>query len=312
MSLNPKLLQRAFLALTCFSVLAGTWLIFQLETGRHCLDTRFVRSLVLSERPGRQGAVSEYPLCHQEKITRGLFFESFTLLKEEIEAFESVVLTLGGRMEPIDIEIVERPAYAISLQPERLELGVGILKADGMFLKALNSVWLLQINKSLLENPLMSEVISDLLVAVQSGGLALRQPFTGKIARFSGDAGERKELSQKELCASAWLPLSQIGLCRSLRELAEVETDSALLQADLAVAIQRISERWSEYSAREFLGQSLWRAYMNHPLGERIFALKKIFEWVQSEDFSGLEMPRETDKWEEFVQTRLDLLNSTK
>ena len=299
---------RAFLALTCVSVIAGTWFIFKFENAGNCIESEFVKSIEFREVVDGRDWHTSYAICGQNaQGSMRLKSSRFGLLKDKIEAFEAVMHMLSAPMEPISIEVTDDPSFQVSFQPRNLELGLSIFKAEGMFLKSLNSVWLLQTNPSLRENLVMLEVLSDIMAAVESGGLKLAQPLTGRLAQFSDStATVPKLLSQREMCGSAWLPLTQIGLCKALQDLELVQPQNAALAGNLRDVVDRVSLGMSDYSPREFIGNELWKLYMNNALNQRIDSLKTLYSWIEKQNFAEVSIPKDSAQWPSFVKNELD------
>ena len=250
---------------------------------------------------GEKVAIS---ICGRGGSQRGLseVLSNAPDVQKDLTLFDQILQAMGDTAQPLEIEILDQPSLFASITEEKILLGKKVLMAEGQLLKALNKAWLLQVNSSFSQNPLMLEVFSDLLLAAEKGGLDLFQPVSGKTARYIEGENPVRELSQLELCQGPWAPMSQFGFCQSLLEM-RASTGTA------QVAALRVAAVISKYSIRSFLGGRLWEKFKQKSVSERVSTLQRMLERIRGASFAPVEGTLSSNEWADFAKTQMKFVS---
>ena len=300
---------RLLLALTCVSVIGAAWLIHSWAARPSCISSKSISKISFVRNIDGFQQLSYIPICGRgilKSDSVGDFFFSQVLqqtLSKDIIGFEQLSAAMNLPISDIELVVLADDKLRATVTSRQIILGIQVIEAEGMLLKALNSAWLLQLNATLSGNPVMLEVLSDILVAVDEGGLKLRQPTTGKIASFVELSEDFVLMSQMELCESAWVPMSQLAFCESLIRI-KVSKDN--LTGPVAAAALRMGEIRSQYSLRSHLGRGIWHRYKAKGIAQRVPALVLFLSELQSADFLKQRVPAQPERWLTFSQVQLE------
>ena len=281
-----KIWQRLLFISTCFSLIAVAWLIGRIDSPQDCLSVDFFSHIVWQREPGYK---VNYPICGKRAVkkTASIHMRDFSFLKKKLTSFENTILIFKDKIKPISLKIVEEPGLKLSVDSKKVIIGKRLLYSEGMLLKALNSVWLLQKNPSLSFSPVMLEVMSDFLLAVESGGLSITQPLSGKVAQFTKGLKENEKEDKnksKHFCHSPWLPASQLLMCESLLKLTKNPINGE--------GESRLKLLYEPFSLRAQIGNTFWEKYLSIGLTRRVSSLTQFFEWMKSKDFKEVDLPK--------------------
>ena len=268
------------------------WLLYQFENQKDCLPVELFSQVTVKEQIQLPHITYRFSLCSEatSKALNITALKYYSTLRSELTKFENLVLVSGDTIDKIFLQIVQRPIYKVTIEPQKVVLGEKIFSSKGLLFKALSVSWLLQKNPSLQNNLIAREVLSDFLVAVGEGGLVLQSPLTGKRAEFSGWPQDKEAINQ-DPCNDVWLPMNQIDLCAILL--------SSSANQELDLVKRNVKKQMSDYSSRAFLGYKLWQSYKQIGLTQRVRALRKLLSWVESENFLQLNIPVNPKEWPE-------------
>ena len=265
--------------MTLFSVVAGTWLIFELEKSQRCLSSLSVRKVVVLMAEGNE---KRFPVCQvQEKIGEDeeaqLSKDEQKNLKSEIRLFESLLAFFEAEIYPLQIVWLDGSSDFYQVSERKVVLGRGLLLKKGQLTHALFRAWLLgQAHKSLRLNDLWLETSADFLTAVAQGGLEIESLVPGRWARFEKDwKAHHFFYSLAGLCDSEWRPMSLQPLCIALKKGGE---ENRVIPS---------AQKLSVFSLRPIFFHLLWESYKGQSLVERLQFLRGFNQLVRKKEWQS-------------------------
>ncbi|HVK61299.1 MAG TPA: hypothetical protein VM432_07100, partial [Bdellovibrionales bacterium] len=189
----------------------------------------------------------------------GFFFREMGRTLNELNGIEATVQQLGRLKKKIAVVVdMDRPLRLVTTG-DRITIGSEIVRAPGQLAKAVLKAWLLQNGREELKTHLRLEVLSDVLLALNEGGLDLSVPRMAPATFDQPKHWTHYAETYSDLCRSQWLAVDLRGLCKA--------NTAASSNAPTFLAF------------RPLIGEMIWQSFQTLSVHKRVIAVRK---WMRS------------------------------
>lgn len=248
-------LNRILWVTLAFSLLTGLYL----SRKPLCIDSRAVERL---DRIDVSGAVDTAWSCGIGKDApwSQVLFRRLPGWERRLAPVEDALTRIEPFKKPLHVVILKERPWAFRWADGTLFIGDKLVDAEGHFERAIVKAWLAERDPNFASGDLASEVATDLVFGMVTGGLGLEDP--GHSLRTK--TGARWPLALKDAanyCASPWKLSEHYELC------------------DDSPAV--LSERAWRLSLRSVLSSSTLAAWWSLPLVDRLDFYRRLPDWVR-------------------------------